>query len=135
MARAAVRIGRVRQARERTLEVEEKDAVPLSFEAGETRLHGPAPLRVVGADVAGLRVFDWGKAEKDRAVTSTLSQEPYAANLSFPLPWSGPQTGRLCLPAPILCRLPCFLLPRDAEVPLVMLTLYCEPGAFLYHDE
>ena len=65
----------------------------------------------------------------------TLSQETYAANLSFPLPWSGPQTGRLCLPAPILCRLPCFLLPRDAEVPLVMLTLYCEPGAFLYHDE
>ena len=65
MARAAVRVGRVWQARERTLEVEEKDAVPLSFEAGETRLHGPAPLRVVGADVAGLRVFDWGKAEKD----------------------------------------------------------------------
>ena len=45
VARAAVRVGRVWQARERTLEVEEKDAVPLSFEAGETRLHGPAPLR------------------------------------------------------------------------------------------
>ena len=71
MARAAVRVGRVWQARERTLEVEEKDAVPLSFEAGETRLHGPAPLRVVGADVAGLRVFDWGKAEKDRALFGT----------------------------------------------------------------
>ena len=70
MARAAVRVGRVWQARERTLEVEEKDAVPLSFEAGETRLHGPAPLRVVGADVAGLRVFDWGKAEKHRALPS-----------------------------------------------------------------
>ena len=26
-------------------------------------------------------------------------------------------------------------LCRDAEVPLVMLTLYCEPGALLYHDE
>mgnify|MGYP001274714350 CR=1 FL=1 len=32
MARAAVRVGRVRQARERALEVEEKDAVPLRVE-------------------------------------------------------------------------------------------------------
>ena len=66
--RAAVRVGRVWQARERALEVEEKDAVPLSFEAGETRLHGPAPLRVVGADVAGLRVFDRREAEEHRAL-------------------------------------------------------------------
>ena len=62
MARAAVRIGRVRQARERALEVEEKDAVPFRVEAGETRLQGPAPLRVVGADVAGLRVLDGREA-------------------------------------------------------------------------
>ena len=39
MARAAVRVGRVWQARERTLEVEEKDAVPLCVEAGETSLY------------------------------------------------------------------------------------------------
>ena len=39
VARAAVRVGRVRQARERTLEVEEKDAVPLCVEAGETSLY------------------------------------------------------------------------------------------------
>ena len=58
----------MRQARERTFHVEKKDAVPFRVEACETRLHGPAPLRVVGADVAGLRVFDWGKAEKDRDV-------------------------------------------------------------------
>ena len=45
VARAAVRVGRVRQARERALEVEEKDAVPFRVEAGESRLHGPAPLR------------------------------------------------------------------------------------------
>jgi hypothetical protein len=38
VARAAVRVGRVRQARERTLEVEEKDAVPLRVEAGESGL-------------------------------------------------------------------------------------------------
>ena len=38
VARAAVRIGRVRQARERALEVEEKDAVPFRVEAGETGL-------------------------------------------------------------------------------------------------
>ena len=58
VARAAVRVGRVRQVRERALEVEEKDAMPFRVEAGETCPHGPAPLRVVGADVAGLRVFD-----------------------------------------------------------------------------
>lgn len=39
VARAAVRVGRVWQARERTLEVEEKDAVPLCVEAGETSLY------------------------------------------------------------------------------------------------
>ena len=37
VARTAVRVGRVRQARERTLEVEEKDAVARRVEAGETR--------------------------------------------------------------------------------------------------
>ena len=36
--RAAVRVGRVRQARERALEVEKKDAVPLCVKAGETGL-------------------------------------------------------------------------------------------------
>ena len=38
VARAAVRIGRVRQARERALEVEEKYAVSFRVEAGETGL-------------------------------------------------------------------------------------------------
>ena len=39
VARTAVRVGGVWQARERTLEVEEKDAVPLCVEAGETSLY------------------------------------------------------------------------------------------------
>ena len=68
VARAAVGVGRVRQARERALEVEEKDAVPFRVEAGKTGLHGPAPLRVVGADVAGLRVFDRREAKKHCAL-------------------------------------------------------------------
>ena len=38
VARAAEGVGRVRQARQRTLEVEEKDAVPFRVEAGETGL-------------------------------------------------------------------------------------------------
>ena len=39
VARTAVRVGGVRQARERTLEVEEKDAVPFRVEAGESGLY------------------------------------------------------------------------------------------------
>ena len=44
VARAAIGVGRVRQSCQRTLEVEEKDAVSFRIKAGETGLHGPAPL-------------------------------------------------------------------------------------------